>query len=389
MIQRKERQASSELGSLDALLIVLLLLLFAPCLVALWSVPWTAKLEVGALPATVAVGAVVGVLLVLVHLPRRWWWIPFGSAPLLGGAIALGASIVAHGTHGTYGIPVEPGTILFGGYIAGMVALLPWLVFRAAQPWLAVVLVWITIVGAWGRQLGAQQVWWLVWLLAASVMLLGLAHLRAEKRRWDAGDLERIGPVLWPSARSILTLSLLVAVLGLLPLGLTRFSALSNLWSRSGLAGGGPLVHESGSGTPVAELGAPLPLSAPDVGGDQVILTYQIIAGPASAAPLFGAALYTFDGTTWSGTSASRATVPAGTLQAPSGSRLLQARITIASLPSSQRGTPLLGFDQPLTFSVPAQAVLLTTGAPSMLNVAGWSTGRRTPLRAVCSHRTC
>lgn len=387
--ERKEH-LGTQVG-LDALLWGLLALLLLPAAVALNSLPWAQRAPAWLLPATMGAGAVVGVLLVLLRLPARWWWASALAAPLLGAGFVGGALIAAHNTPSD--MPAA-GTLLLGAYTATLAALAPWLVFRVRQAWLALVVVWITVAGVWRASLSPQQVWWLLILLIVSLTLLGIVHLRDEAQVWRTRHLERLGPVLWPSARAILSLSLLVALIGLIPLS-AQFDVLRQWWNHSPAGQAGPLPFDTPHGAPVAVLGAPLGMSAPDVTGSQVILTYDILSTPtdpvrastptdagdsalAVTPPLLGATLDTFDGAAWIQGGKTTNVAIKGALHPPEGTPVMQARITIHQLPQMANGSFLLGFDQPIGFSVPVQAHVAIGEQVGPLAIAAWEAA--TPL---------
>lgn len=364
------KQRERPLRSLDVIVWLLLGMLFAPVVVAARLLPWAHGLQAWTVPALCGAGLAVGVLLVAAPLTKRWWWVPLGVAPLLGIAVVGGALITRRGDGAA---PSGVGGSLFGAYLATLGAMLPWLTFRARQPWLAVAAIWLTVVGAWGTKLTQQQVWWLVWLLAISLVLLGMCHLRQEASLWREQSLQRLGPVLWPSARMIILLSLLVATVGLAPLGAARLAALNAALRHSPAGKPGPLTYTSKSGAPVAILGAPLSLNAPDVSDDHIVLTYTILEGPISPPPLLGATLDTFDGTTWT-LSPAVSSAPAGAaLALPKDAQLLKTQVTVYALPKAASGSMLLSFDQPLSFSVPTQVSLVAPGGPTSVSISGWT----------------
>ncbi|MEO7002824.1 MAG: transglutaminase domain-containing protein [Ktedonobacterales bacterium] len=376
--------------SLDIILWLLLALLVLPLAVALDATTWAQQFYPWTLPTLIALGAGLGVTLTVAPLRRRWWLALLAVVVSLGVAGGLGALVVAHGAR-ALDLPtsltpgVATGALLLGAYTTTLVAILPWLSFRARQGWLAVGVIWVSVAGAWGAALlDLRQLFWLIWLLAFSLAFLGLSRLREELRLWLAVRLERIGPALWPSARSVVAISLLVALLGLAPVGALRLLALASAWQHTSLGQGGPLSYDTSLGAPVSEPGAPLALDAPDVGGTKVILRYMITYGPVSAPPLLAATLDTFDGAsnTWR-QSANTTSLPVkanATLAAPSGAQVTQAKITLVTLTQIGAATFLPSFTQPLSFSVPSQArVLSGAGAasgvtPDPLLVADWET---------------
>lgn len=368
-IQRQKRPAT---WFLDGLVWLLLALLLAPTAVAMQSLAWAATVQSWVILGTLAAGLALGALIVFASIPQRWWWVIFVASALLGAAIVGGAVLAQRGARTGDN---ATGDALFGAYIAALSASLPWLVFRTKQVWLGVVLVWITVVGAWNKNLSAQQVWWMLWLIVISLLLIGVAHLREETRLWQAFSLERLGPVLWPSARAILSISLLIAITGLIPLGVARFAALSAAFHRTPFAQGGALDLNTANGTPVAVLGAPLSLTAPNVASNQVVLTYTVVNGPPVAPPVLGATFDSFDGSTWTQGPGISTIAPLKPFAQPQGTQLLIATITLVNFPQSAGSTPLLGFDQPLSFSVNARAQIISGGAsatPDLVNVAGW-----------------
>jgi Transglutaminase-like superfamily/Domain of unknown function (DUF4129) len=357
---------------LDGLVWLLLALLLTPTAVAMQSLAWARTIQPWVIPGVLAAGLGLGALIVLTSIPQRWWWVVFVASALFGAAMIGGALLAQRGARTADN---ATGDALFGAYTATLSASLPWLAFRTKQIWLGVALAWVTVAGAWTKNLSAQQVWWMLWLIVISLLLIGVVHLREETRLWQAFGLERLGPVLWPSARVILSISLLIAVTGLIPLGVTRFAALSAAFHRSPFAQGGGLDLNTANGTPVAVLGAPLSLAAPDVTSNQVILTYTVVNGPPVAPPLLGAAFDAFDGSTWSQGLGIATIVPQKPFAQPQGTQLLTATITLVNFPRFAGSTPLLGFDQPLSFSVSAQAQVIGNGAqeaPDLIHVAGW-----------------
>lgn len=369
----RRRRALAPSGA-DVTLALLAGLLLVPPVIALRAVIWTAPLTGWTLPVAAAVGACSGLVLVAISAPRRWWWILACTLPLLGAGIAAGVLVTVGGA--ARGATPSAGTLLLGAYAAALGVAIPWLVLRAEQTWLAIVLAWLTVAAAWGVKLAPWQVWWIISLLALSVVLAGVAHLRAEMTLWRRYQIERLGPVLWPSARTILLLGMLVALVGLIPLGAARVDALSRAWRNSPAGQQGLLPYETANGTPVAVLGAPLGVNSPDVGGEQIVATYTIKSGPAVAPPLLGATLDAFDGTTWQ-RGPLAATVPATALKAPEGAQQMQATLTLVAPPrTGGSDAPLLGFGQPLAFSVPARAGLLAAGGgatPDAVTIAGWT----------------
>lgn len=359
------------LSPFDGVLWALAALLLLPPTVALQSLPWSQYLAPWVIPAVVASGLGIGFALVVASTPRRWWWIALSAAGFLAAAVFVGALLAARGARGAQP-PV--GAIVLSAYVAALATSLPWLAFRAKQVWLTVLLIWGAVAGAWGSHVTPQQVWWLISLLAASLLFLGLTRLREETRTWQTLQLERLGPVLWPTARVIITLSVFVSLVGLIPLGAARLAALSAALRHTPLSQPGPFSYESASGTPVAELGAPLGLNAPDVSGQQIILTYTLTQSPAITPPLLGATLDTFADDTWQQGAATATTVPTQRpLVLPTGAQLLQGQITVVALPPAGTATtPLLGFDQPLSFSVPARARVIGANDPSPVNITGW-----------------
>lgn len=366
---RRRRQGTL---SLDLLLWLLLAAILLPLVVALQTTPFAGDIAVWVIPAAALSGLGIGLLLVIATMPRRWWWVPLAFAPLLGAALVAGGALAARGGHDGDNAAA---TTLVGAYAATLSAFLPWLVFRAKRPWLGVVLGWITVAGAWGTTLTPAQVWWLVWLLAISLLVIGLSHLREEMQAWHLRDLQRLGPVLWPSARTILALSLLIAVVGLLPLGAAQLSALSAFWQRGAAGQSGPLSFIGPSGTPAAVLGASLSLDAPDVSSNTVVLTYDIVQGPVITPPLLGATLDTFDGATWSRSHDLPLVPLAGALTPPKDTERLEVNVTVGTLPRTAGGSFLLGFEQPLSFSVPVQVRVSDDGTPpSALTISSWET---------------
>ncbi len=361
----------------DLLLWTLLLLMLVPVVLALGQLPWSRRLPVWDIPIIALIGIALGFLLSHFPLLARWWWASLLAAPIIGASVSLGAILASHASGGN---AASAGTALLGAYTAALTTCLPWLAFRARQGWLCVVLMWVTLVGAWGLKLSAEQIWILICVLAMSLVFLGLCQLREEVRVWDTSQLQRLGPVLWPSARAILLLSLLVALVGLIPLSSAQVTLLSQIWRRSSLSQGGPLTYEAPNGTPVAVLGAPLDLNAPNVGGSQIILSYQILSAPQNLSgdtpvpPLLGTTLDSFDGQTWQ-RSAQTTTVPlSASLILPQGAQLLRARITVDTLPKMSQGSALIGFDQPLGFSVPVRATVLGTNTPDIVGISSWQT---------------
>ena len=364
---------------IDTLLWVLLVLLLAPVVIAFRSLPWSNGLLVWTIPTLMVSGLALGGLLIAITAPNRWWLALLGAAVCFGGSVEVGSALVTHSS-----LAVSAGSTLLGAYVCGFSAALPWLVFRAKQAWIAIASIWVSLGGAWKGAFSSQQTWTLVWVLTLSLIFLGIFRLREEMRLWQVQRLERIGPVLWPSARAITALSLLVAIIGIAPLGVARLAALSQFWHKTPLANGGPLAYDSAQGTPEALLGQPLALDAPDVGGNQVILTYQILMGPPTAPPLIGAAFDTFAGTSWS--SGPTLGQPATALKAPDGALTMQAKVVVTSAWPDNSNTPLLlGFSEPLTFSVSTRAQVVS-GASGALGIAAWQATK--PLKPGAAYTT-
>ncbi|HZC77823.1 MAG TPA: transglutaminase domain-containing protein, partial [Ktedonobacterales bacterium] len=147
-------------------------------------------------------------------------------------------------------------------------------------------------------------------------------------------------------------------------------------WARTPAGRVGPLTYTSPNGTPVAVLGAPLSLNSPNVISNQIILTYSVLEGPIATPPLLGATLDTFDGSAWTQGPAAADVSVHSPLAAPKDAQRLTVRVTVYTLPQSDHGTYLLGFDQPLAFSVPASARLLDGTAPDPLTIASWQTSQ-------------
>lgn len=343
-------------------------LLLVPVVLAIQALPWAQTLPRWYIPLALGGGILIGVVALVPRLPVRWWWPPLVVVPLLAGAGGLGAVFASHS--GTPGSSPALVTDLLGGYLALLGATLPWLVFRGKQMWLAIGLVWLTLVASLNGVLTPVRIWQVVWMMALSLTILGLFHLRGEVRLWRARYLEQIGPVLWPSARAIVTLSLVVALLGLTPLSLVP---LNRWWTQ--LFHNGVLNYDAPNGTPVVLLSSRLPLNAPDVTNQQIILTYRVTSGTKFIPPLLGTTLDTYAAGVWS--QGQSRDVPLQTVSTPpvTANNTLRAAITIQALPSASNGIPLLGFDQPVAFSVPAQAQVIGTDQPGVLSVAAWQAG--------------
>ncbi len=375
--QAKSQITPASGRSIDMLLWILLALFLIPLALALQASPWAQVLPIWMVPTLMAGGLGIGIAQVVV--PLRRWWSSLSALPWIAAAAVLGAGMSANAARGA--LPhLAVGATLLGGYLAGMCAMLPWLIYRARQAWVAIVTLWITLVGVWGGHAVTQvQIWETAWLLAISLGFLGLCRLRGEMQMWRRQRLEQLGPVVWPSARTIVTLSLVVAIIGLVPLGIAKVGALNRFWQRTPLGKGGPLSYDNPSGAPAAVLGAPLSLDAPDVSGNQVILSYNIAlndptagSGPQVTPPLLGATLDTFDGQTWSQSPILATPVMSQPLAAPAKAQTMTATIKLYNLPATENGSFLFGFDQPLGFSVPARVPTTSGGDPTTLTVADW-----------------
>jgi hypothetical protein len=374
-IERVPRQRWWPPSPLDGVIWLLLAMLLVPVLDALQGLPWSQRLPEWVVPAAMLCGLGVGVLIVLSTASTRRRWTPLVAAPLLGLTGAAGALLSARGAASP---PLPVGTVLLGAVAAALSAAVPWLALRVRQRWLALLLIWATIAGAWGSRLSRLQTFWLVWLLVGTLLLLGLGHLGDEVGIWKARDLQRIGPVLWPSASTATVMSMVAAVLGLAPLGVLQLANLSHWWHQLPFTQGGPLAFDSPQGTPVAVLGAPLGMNSPDVTSNQIVLTYRLVNVPTSPSempfvipPLLGTTFDTFDGTTWTQTGQTTS-MPASALSAPANAPRFTAAITVYALPESERATFLIGFDEPLSFSVPAQAAVIESDAPSLVSLTDW-----------------
>ena len=382
--------------SLDTIVWALLLALLVPAWVALRELPWAGALLAWTLPVAMGGGVVLGALLVGATIPRRWWWTPLAATIILGLAAVAGGALAVHTSAAS---ALQPVSVLVCVYAAALAATVPWLVFRARLTWVGVVLVWATVAGIWRSALSPQRVWWVVALLAVSLTLMGLAHLREQQLLWNALRLERLGPVLWPSARTVVGVSLLVAVIGLLPLGAVELAALQRVFSLTPFASAGPLTYDSPRGTPVPVLGAPLALNAPDTAGSQKIVSYQVLQGPNFTPPLLGATLDRFDGSAWSQGPSSPAPAPAykplqltginpaqagpatpapspggsALAQSAQGPQQLQVKVTVYAMPRTPGAALLLGFAQPTGFSVAGTSVRVAgTGASDPLGITQW-----------------
>jgi transglutaminase-like putative cysteine protease len=389
MIEAQARVRPSPPRPIDLVVLALVALLLSPAIVALEAVPFAGNVPSWVVPAAVVGGLALGVVLVGAPLPRRWWWAVLSALLLFAGAATAGLVLIGHARRSA---DAQSLTFLLGMYAATLGAAAVWLVFRVQQPWLALVLVWTTIAGAWGTSLTLQRVWWVVFLLVLSLLLLGAWHLREETAVWRALALEQIGPVIWPSARAIVSMSLAVAVLGLLPLGAARLALLSQVVRGSPLASGGPLAYNRANGTPIAILGGPLSLDAPDVTSQRIVFTYDVLssnlnlpttgAAPADSSPLnapfLAATLDTFTGSGWTQGPKTAAMPAPSALELPPGAATVRTRITIQNPPAMAGPTLLLGLDQPVSFilpgGVPARASAVSAGALTPLTVADWET---------------
>ena len=352
--------------AVDAVLWVLLVLLLVPLVIAMQALPWASNLATWVIPVAIASGVALGAVLVVTLIPRRWWWVLLCSVPMLALAVFLGAQIV---THGAANVRPLAGTLVMGAFLTLLGAALPWLIFHAKQPWIAVALVWMALIGAWGAGYTAQRALQSVWLLVISLALIGFFRLREELRVWQMQHLERLGPVLWPTARAIILITLLIALVGFIPFAVSGVASLRH----TPLAQGGPLAFDSQSGTPVAVLGAPLGLNTPDVSNNTIILTYQE-SGTTSQIipPLLGATLDTFDGATWSrGAVASHPPDPT-MLNPAQNASTVQARITLVSLPATANDPLLIGFSNAISFSVSAQAHVVSGTSLGLNTITDW-----------------
>lgn len=358
------------------LLTWLVLLLFElSFLIFFEAMPWAGGLTWWTVPATLGAGIALGVLLVLASRSARWWWIPIPPAIFLAAAVILGSALAYVGiTDARSGLI---GPLLFGALGCVLPTLLPWLIFRGQQVWPALIFCWLLLAGAWSMQAAAihdHEAWWLCWLLVLSLLLVGLQRMRLEMEVWQHLKLQRIGAVGRQSFRAVVLVTLLVALVALVPVNLASIPALSQLWQRAPFAHGGALPYRGDTGMPVAVLGAPLSVNAQSVNSHQVLYTYQFISGTPQQTPLLGDTFDTFDGTTWTQQPVA-ATLPAGdALAFPSDAQLLRARITVASAPDIGTTPLLVGFSQPISFSIPAQVRVLANGPPTPVTVADWRT---------------
>jgi transglutaminase-like putative cysteine protease len=366
------RPARSPIAVTVALWGILALLQVSP-LAVLRYVPWAAHLAWWALPAAVGTGVVLGALLVLVTPSGRWWTVlPF----ILVLAVAAGAGGLEI-VRATYGPRLALGTLLLGAYATMGSALLPWLVVRARQDWLAATIILLTDIGA-SALLPAGPArplflpYWLAGIFACALVLLALSALREEMLLWRALRLQRVGAVVWSAMGLLLALSSGVAALGLLPEEALRWQPLSALYQRSPLARHGPLTETSPQGAPLTVPGEALNLASPGVQGNAVLYTYDVLGGTPGETPLLATTFDQFDGATWTQSAAASIVPVRDRLALPPGAVLLKGRVTVAAaLPAD--ATPLLvGFSQPIGFSLQAQARLLTADAPTPLTVAEW-----------------
>lgn len=342
-----------------------------PAVAAVSTLPWARSVSGLLLLVVALAGVVVAAVLGMGPWARYGRWLAVGVAPL----VAVGAlyEIIAAARPG--GLATSNALIpLLLAYLLALGALVSLLVMQMGQAWLALAATWATVMGAWSTHLTPQQVWWITWLLIFSLALLGVAHLRAEASVWQRFNLQREGPVLWPTARTISVLCLMVALIGVLPVGADEIGLLRALYNQTPFAHSGPLAYRTAQGTPVAILGAPLAIGAPNVASSTRIVSYTIQQGPSEVPPLLGATLDTFDGNTWQQSGTTTATPPAPDAL-PQGATAVKATITIYTLPEVASDTPLLlGFDQPVKFSTPGARAQVLTGAPTdALGVAEWS----------------
>lgn len=348
-----------------------------PGVAAAATLSWARQTHLALLVGAPVGGLLIAVLLGAGPLSRFSRQLALGIAPLVAVGVLFEITKAAQVTGGgTSGVLVS----LLVLYLFALGALVPLLIVPLRQTWLALAAVWATVMGSWSTHLTPQQVWWMTWLLTFSLVTIGVTHLSEQARVWRQFKLERAGAVLWPSARTIAFCTVVVALLGMAPLGADEIGLLHALYSRTPFAHTSPLTYHSASGTPVAVLGAPLAVDAPNVAGNTTIVSYTFQQGPQDIPPLLGATLDTFNGTTWtqSATQAMAAPVP-GT--PPVGATTVKADITVGSLPEVAHNTPfLLGFDQPLHFSVPHPQVRVVSGAPlNSLGVAAWSANTSLP----------
>ena len=348
-----------------------------PALVALAALPFAQAGARWAIPLLGVTGFVAGGMAVLLAPSRAWWQIPLKLVPFIVGlplGTALLLTALAH-----RGDVLE---VLLLAFTMLLAASIPWLVYRARQPFFALVPVWVTVAGAWKSQpngvlwrfgvVAVQSTWWVSWLLVISLLLIGLATLRDATARWQRLKLAQIGPVFWPTARSILLISLVVSFIGLIPFTAQQLSVLAQFWKHTPLSQGGPLAYDSASGHPQIDLGAALPLDAVAPGTHTPILTYSLLNGNVQQTMVLGATLDSFDGQTWQQSPVQLA--PISHLSSPSGATTIQARITVQAMPRTAGGI-LLGFADPIGFDgIDAQPALAAGDAPSSLAVAYWQT---------------
>lgn len=357
--------------ALDLVIGVVLFILTLPLIAAMRTLPLAQGLVWWTIPLIAIIGLAGGILLALLPLSPSLWWAPLVAGATIGGGLELGQVIGATGEHNPWAVT---GASAVGAYLMALMIMLPWLVFRVRQPWLALSFIWISVAGAWGSNLSIAQIWQLIWMLALALTLVGLCHLRDNVALWQRLKLERLGPVTWPTARVVVLVSLVIALIGLTPLGVSRITALNKLWNKTPLGITSPLTYESNNGVPVAILGAPLAVTGADISNNKPILNYTILKGQlGQIPPLFGTSLDTYNQGTWEqGSSyAGSSLVPASSNQ--SNADTIVAQITLLSVDGTYNSIPILpGFTNPSNFSIAARPQLIGQLDSSALAVADW-----------------
>jgi|GEM_PF-3999225 len=362
-----EPRQFADLLFIDAVLILGVAILLAPLWFSLQATPFTHDLPNGAIAGiglgTLLLGIIV---LALPGIPTRWRSVLTMPAIVIAGLI--GAAIIWKLSGRSQDFTI---LVAVGSFTAALSMAMLWFIVQSAQPWLALAVYWMMIAGLWQGKLSALQLWEISWMLLLSLLLAGLSHLRDELLLWKTQHLKRLGAVIWPTARIVATIAVLTSIIVVVPVGATRVPQLSQWLRHSPLAATGLLDYIDPQGTPVAVLGAPLALSGPIVGSKTIVATYTVSTDLVTpdVLPLIGATYDIYNQQTWTEGPTSTQHVAAKTLPAST----VTATITMYAGPR-QTGN-LLGFSQPVQFSIPVtRRVLTNSGAPSLLTVASWET---------------
>ncbi len=225
----------------------------------------------------------------------------------------------------------------------------------APSPWA------IAIVGP----LFAHQTIRFAWLFIFSLMAIGLANLSEQSERIVRYRLVRVSPVLRSGLTTLLSLMAVLAIIAFIPLQATTVPTLAQFLKHP--LSFNPLSHDEAGGKPEPFLGGSLQLNAPDVSSNDLIASYQILGGTNQPPVIIGTTLDSYANQAWSQSDlASTGTQ----FTFPTNAESLHARMT---LHHSAAGAPwLLGFEQPIRFSIPAHAQVFAQTTPNLSTVSGW-----------------